>query len=1060
MGKIKSVVVKNSSLITGMAAIDSYGDDDQLLRRTFKYLDKDQTGFISYSGLKEALAAVEQLKDQSMAALYLEKLILGIEIETKQLSSTCSNPKSINIEKFMEMCSSLPRINEHRLEWVKSHNLNTLLANKLRVGVLWDGLLGIKEMKEADIIDACTEFSNEVMAIVIKKWNDLKFPKNSAHRDQWEQAAHQMRKFRDEPGATSGKYGDNVTFHGGLESQLGAADPYILKGILCEHIHEDDSHSGFMPSNYGIYTTPCIEFARLLGNVVDFEKEFSSDGDAADSLECKGPGSNEIRALQEDLMTLKSKFKMIQNTRNSTFPGEIGDKVSERRDEYIFVLKEVSSDTALKTKKNEFQKFQKSVADYAQKSIFVENEGCLRGINAELWQDSNSTSLIVTLQFKPIDILETKTDIIAYINKLVVENFQLTCDQGLKQTCVMTHCASENNCTYNDGADGSSPGFRLSRRTLSLKQLTQIEMVKKAKLRLEEAVVEYQYTGPLFQKWNSLLRQMPFSDDFKGNRYATTIHTLVSAVVKTSMVTDIPVSRKVYRGLSGMLLDDRWMVGDGRSKGGVEYGFLSTTLNESVAMEYSGARKDRGVVFEMEVGAIDCGADLKSISQYPGEAELLFGPLTHLEAVNTRIKFIGGKPVVVMCIKVNCNLKSPRIEEILFKRKRLFTDILNSLHNEVRFDMKLLQGTATEDIKEAAEDARRSLIKKNDSLRMKEESWYNDENNFLSALQDALKNKAAVLASANVRPVSGNGKETKINVEACLLIGERGRRDLISVLCDLKVPLSSCNENGESMLFKACQNGQVEFVKGMFSYFDDKAEVLRNLLPRIVSLVFFMMMSGLYIIFGVINNQYIASFETEIVSKTNCTGQSPPAVRMLMIVNYLWIAVGVLLILLSAFQLWHRKYLIEFMDARKTIELCDPVGKAVSNVEQQGGLTPLHLCVDLDDEKMVEALLGSARLNWALRLFMKLDSTFIGFLAEYFMTQAKSNHGKKSEGDARWAQLKVARLMLLKPDARGRLPIDCWKASENIRTKLVVAAGGTQSSTPNSFLQVNVVGCE
>ena len=73
------------------------------------------------------------------------------------------------------------------------------------------------------------------------------------------------------------------------------------------------------------------------------------------------------------------------------------------------------------------------------------------------------------------------------------------------------------------------------------------------------------------------------------------------------------------RGLGGKVLDEKGFKSNERNtRGGVELGFLSTTLNQSTALEYSGVKKGRGIVLEIDVGAIDCGADLKELSQYPG----------------------------------------------------------------------------------------------------------------------------------------------------------------------------------------------------------------------------------------------------------------------------------------------------------------------------------------------------------------------------------------------------------------------------------------------------------
>jgi hypothetical protein len=38
-------------------------------------------------------------------------------------------------------------------------------------------------------------------------------------------------------------------------------------------------------------------------------------------------------------------------------------------------------------------------------------------------------------------------------------------------------------------------------------------------------------------------------------------------------------------------------------------------------------------IFKIEIGAVDRGADVKFLSQYPGEDEVLFPPLSYLEVV-------------------------------------------------------------------------------------------------------------------------------------------------------------------------------------------------------------------------------------------------------------------------------------------------------------------------------------------------------------------------------------------------------------------------------------------
>ena len=63
-------------------------------------------------------------------------------------------------------------------------------------------------------------------------------------------------------------------------------------------------------------------------------------------------------------------------------------------------------------------------------------------------------------------------------------------------------------------------------------------------------------------------------------------------------------------------------------KGGIESAFMSTTFEREVAMHYASQPGKPALVFEIQMGMIDRGAELGWISQYPHEAECLFAPLT------------------------------------------------------------------------------------------------------------------------------------------------------------------------------------------------------------------------------------------------------------------------------------------------------------------------------------------------------------------------------------------------------------------------------------------------
>ena len=175
-------------------------------------------------------------------------------------------------------------------------------------------------------------------------------------------------------------------------------------------------------------------------------------------------------------------------------------------------------------------------------------------------------------------------------------------------------------------------------------------------LRLEELMCCRLYTGPMFMKFNVVMRgasAVPgkllgkpqwavdkFKEECRGNKYSTTISAVNSAIIKLSKQTTV---NKVYRGVSGFGLPKILTTKNEHNViGGVEFAFLSTTLDRNVAMKYARGHSDPssgfGVVLEITPGLLGRGADLSWVSQYPFEQVILFPPLTALEFYDRRIQ--------------------------------------------------------------------------------------------------------------------------------------------------------------------------------------------------------------------------------------------------------------------------------------------------------------------------------------------------------------------------------------------------------------------------------------
>jgi hypothetical protein len=145
---------------------------------------------------------------------------------------------------------------------------------------------------------------------------------------------------------------------------------------------------------------------------------------------------------------------------------------------------------------------------------------------------------------------------------------------------------------------------------------------------VEEFVGCRLYTGPCFTKYNTTLRGLQSSIPFfkkqfeslcKGNKYTTTLHVINSAIVKLSKLT---YASAVYRGVAGGRLPAHFRVANEYGvRGGIDPAFMSTTTDRNVALTYASSSGGPGVVFSIQQGMVDRGADISWLSQYPHEKE-------------------------------------------------------------------------------------------------------------------------------------------------------------------------------------------------------------------------------------------------------------------------------------------------------------------------------------------------------------------------------------------------------------------------------------------------------
>lgn len=236
-------------------------------------------------------------------------------------------------------------------------------------------------------------------------------------------------------------------------------------------------------------------------------------------------------------------------------------------------------------------------------------------------------------------------------------------------------------------------------------QVTPQDIIDQKLLKVEIIALRL-YTGPLFELYNGVLRawgnlegrgHVPaYSQVYPGedvrNRFTTTIHVINSGVLKLSRLQPaVPV----FRGISGMKLPKRFIEQDEYNvRGGVEYAFMSTTTDESVALGYAkgGDRDTATTLIEASMGMVDRGASLDWLSQYPHEREILLPPLTAMEVIDITdyesadsIDALDSESFLVRRLKIrlNCNLVSSTIEKLLSVRKKQVEELAQVVEKDI-----------------------------------------------------------------------------------------------------------------------------------------------------------------------------------------------------------------------------------------------------------------------------------------------------------------------------------------------------------------------------------------
>ena len=258
-----------------------------------------------------------------------------------------------------------------------------------------------------------------------------------------------------------------------------------------------------------------------------------------------------------------------------------------------------------------------------------------------------------------------------------------------------------STCSYNEwyiveAGDTDTADMRSGRRVPSIQELLELPVAQNANLSREEVMALILYTGPMFERYNCVLRRWPEKTYqemvAEGDAFTTTIHVLVSAVQKLASVAKIPDGLKLYRGLSGVanLPENFFRPHMNGGRGFTEWGFMSTTSDKNCALQYStmGEHQLLPMVLEFTASAIDRGACIKDFSQYPQEVEYLWLPCSFVAPDGTeRMEFTPHGVVRIVPVRVNSNFTTPTLEQMVASKKLMHIAAFQYLLQELQRDL-------------------------------------------------------------------------------------------------------------------------------------------------------------------------------------------------------------------------------------------------------------------------------------------------------------------------------------------------------------------------------------
>ena len=195
------------------------------------------------------------------------------------------------------------------------------------------------------------------------------------------------------------------------------------------------------------------------------------------------------------------------------------------------------------------------------------------------------------------------------------------------------------------------------RKGVTLEYFLKHDIALQTGLLKEEVVALRLYTTSVYKYMNDPLRNEARFANHEPCLLPVTTKFAADGIKKLRALhaNDSKEVRILWRGMRNLEVADNFM-----EKGGTELAFMSTTTDLAVAVRYS--ISDHSLLFRI---VVDCfmhtGADLKWLSAFPEESEVLFPPLTYLKPTGKTDNIVverNGERVFFHVVEVTPHFKA------------------------------------------------------------------------------------------------------------------------------------------------------------------------------------------------------------------------------------------------------------------------------------------------------------------------------------------------------------------------------------------------------------------